>query len=96
MMNALRFPAMLLCIVLLWSCTPENEVKKKESVDHQLFTLLNNGQTDVHFKSSITETADFNILNYYYTYNGGGVAIGDLNNDGLVDIYFTSDQQYSP
>ena len=85
------FP-LFFCLVL-FSCNPKNEIKKKEAAGNTLFTLLSNEQTQVHFKNEITEAPDFNVLNYYYTYNGGGVAIGDVNNDGLEDLYFTSNQQ---
>ena len=54
-----------------------------------LFTLMNSSKTGVNFKNLLGETEEFNILNYGYLYNGGGVAIGDINNDGLSDIYFT-------
>mgnify|MGYP003700619789 CR=1 FL=1 len=93
MKNTLRILAMLLCVVIMFSCNPVNEVKKKEPTGDTLFTLLRSEQTNVHFKNEITETADFNVLNYYYTYNGGGVAVGDVNNDGFDDLYFTSNQQ---
>ena len=42
--------------------------------------------------SFLVETNDLNVLSYIYFYNGGGVAAGDLNNDGLPDIYFSSNQ----
>ncbi|MDQ6926199.1 MAG: VCBS repeat-containing protein, partial [Candidatus Eremiobacteraeota bacterium] len=42
------------------------------------------------FTNTLPEAADFNILNYLYYYNGGGVAVGDVNGDGLPDLYFTS------
>ena len=45
--------------------------------------------TGINFKNPLKETEQFNVLNYGYLYNGGGVAIGDINNDGLSDIYFT-------
>lgn len=44
------------------------------------------------FTNTLTETRDQNILDYLYFYNGGGVSIGDINNDGLVDVYFTGNQ----
>lgn len=87
-----RIPLLLLCLCFLLSCN-KDEPSKKQTSASSLFTLLSNNQTNIHFTNSVTETADFNVLNYYYTYNGGGVAVGDVNNDGLQDIYFTSNQQ---
>ncbi len=46
----------------------------------------------IQFQNTLSETNSFNILNYPYFYNGGGVAIGDINNDGLADIVFTGNQ----
>ncbi|MCH8902777.1 MAG: VCBS repeat-containing protein [Bacteroidetes bacterium] len=56
--------------------------------DH-LFTLLPEKRTGISFVNEIVQTAQFNILFYEYYFNGGGVAIGDVNNDDLPDIYFT-------
>ena len=55
-----------------------------------LFTLLDS--TGVQFVNSVHDTTDLNILNYRNFYNGGGAAIGDLNNDGLPDLFFTANQ----
>ena len=46
--------------------------------------------TGIDFSNNVVNKPDFNILNYRNFYNGGGVAIGDVNNDGLPDIFFTS------
>ncbi|MBO0320705.1 VCBS repeat-containing protein [Muricauda sp. CAU 1633] len=85
--------SLILCFVFLFSCSRETKIRNKKATGDTLFTLLNNEQTNIHFKNTIRETADFNVLNYYYTYNGGGVAVGDVNNDGLDDLYFTSNQE---
>jgi enediyne biosynthesis protein E4 len=57
------------------------------------FTNLSPDQTGVNFQNKLTETPGANIITYEYFYNGGGVAAGDFNNDGLIDLYFTSNQQ---
>ena len=55
-----------------------------------LFELLPPERTGVTFANTLPEDATFNILNYLYYYNGGGVAVGDIDHDGLPDLYFTS------
>ncbi len=53
------------------------------------FSLLPAGDTGIAFANRITESDSMNILDFEYIYNGGGVGIGDFNQDGLMDIYFT-------
>ena len=68
----------------IWSCTSEHNQKEK------LFDNLPASETGVDFINRSLDRKDFNIFNYRNFYNGGGVAIGDINNDGLPDLFLTS------
>jgi hypothetical protein len=77
-----RYYFFLLLTVLLLGCAH----------DHKKFRLIPSHESGVTFKNTLTESVEFNIFNYMYFYNGGGVAVGDFNGDELPDIYFTANQ----
>ncbi|PWT74835.1 MAG: RNA-binding protein [Bacteroidetes bacterium] len=59
----------------------------------KLFQLLPSGETNITFRNNINENENLNVLAYEYFYNGGGVAVGDINNDGLLDLFFTANMK---
>ncbi len=81
-----KYGLLLLGIVFL-ACEQEKEQEPT------LFQLLDSKSSGIAFENTVIESDSLNILDYLYFYNGGGVAAGDINNDGLVDIFFSSNQQ---
>ena len=57
--------------------------------DDKLFTELSKGDTGIDFRNMLAEGEELNVMNYSYFYNGAGVSVGDINNDGLQDVLFT-------
>ena len=82
---------LLLALVFCFSCA-ENTPLPYQDYKNNVFTSIPQSHSKIDFENTVEENVDFNFLNFSYIYNGGGVAVGDINNDGLEDIYFTSNQ----
>ncbi|CAL66005.1 VCBS repeat-containing protein [Christiangramia forsetii] len=70
----------------------ENQALNEQN-EKTLFTLMSSKETNVNFFNEVKNSPNFNIFKYRNFYNGGGVAIGDINNDGLPDIYLTANMK---
>ena len=69
--------------MLIISCQTTDKPSKK------LFQLLDANKTNINFSNNLTETDSLNYMSFAYMYMGGGVSAGDINNDGLIDLYFS-------
>jgi enediyne biosynthesis protein E4 len=80
MIRCLNYFFVIVIAVLFASCGNDTS---------HLFTKLDKSTTAINFNNTLFEDGPLNVANYLYFYNGGGVAIGDINNDGLQDVLFT-------
>lgn len=78
-----RYSIYVLVMALVLGCTGR---------EGQVFINPSSDETGVSFQNTITESDELNILDYLYFYNGGGVAIGDINDDGLPDVFLSGNQ----
>ncbi len=85
MKNQLLFSSLLALFLLCFAC---------ESPQYQFREHAAN-LAGINFQNTITENEQYNMVNYPYVYNGGGVGIADLDGDGLPEIFFTGNQQAS-
>ncbi|MEO9512514.1 MAG: VCBS repeat-containing protein [Flavobacteriaceae bacterium] len=92
MLNRLLPYSLFLIVLILNSCSKDKRIKTN-ATNEALFTSLDSSKTGISFVNKIENEEDFNIFLYRNFYNGGGVAIGDINNDGLPDIYLTSNRE---
>lgn len=83
-----RITLCLLLVLTIWACTTDAPLENPAVK----FKQKDNAKTGIVFSNELSYNKDFNVYKYRNFYNGGGVALGDINNDGLTDIYLTSNQ----
>lgn len=90
------YTSLLFSLLIFIGCqksdvTETEQPQKHETVHTDLkFTLMDPAETGIDFKNDFKEDYTYNIFNYEYMYNGGGVAVGDVNGDSLPDLYFSA------
>jgi hypothetical protein len=75
------FPIIVLFLI---SCS-----KEQAKFETKIFNKLDNKKSGIAFSNNLVENDSINYFSYGYLYMGGGVSAGDINNDGLIDLFFT-------
>ena len=92
--NIFKLSCLGLFLSLLSSCGSKEDTNTSlENSEPTLFTLLPSEETGISFVNKVQNSKEFNIFKYRNFYNGGGVAIGDINNDGLSDVFLTGNME---
>ena len=91
-MRSVTISAIILSLFIT-SCSDESETdltnNEASNEQMQLFTLLNPEESGFYFLNELSETETANVITYENYYNGAGVGVGDINNDGLPDLFLT-------
>ncbi|MFN8338216.1 MAG: VCBS repeat-containing protein [Saprospiraceae bacterium] len=98
------FHIFMILLLFTSACKPKQETEVRntqfsdvtnddDTPETELFTLLGPDETKIDFVNTLVETNDQNYKSFAYIYNGSGVAVGDINNDGLQDLLFGANQQ---
>src|SRR5688572_17432465 len=84
-----RYCLLVICICVFFAGC------KQEKIEFPLFEVLNSERTGLDFSNDLSYNQEFNLFKYLYFYNGSGLGAGDFNNDGLIDLFFGSNQQHN-
>ncbi len=88
----MRVGAHAIAVILLASCASPDNKEAADVSQEPVFRRIPSSHSGVTFRNVVAENIENYFDNFAYVYNGGGVGIGDINNDGLPDIYFTGNE----
>ncbi|NNC49221.1 MAG: VCBS repeat-containing protein [Flaviramulus sp.] len=84
---------LILLIIVGCSKKENNSIDDTVIIENAAFNTIDSSVSGIGFSNDLYDNGDLNIIEYLYYYNGGGVALGDINNDGLDDIYLSANQK---